>query len=289
MRSESLLVLVLTRRCDRRCGFCPQDFSGLDMDEDVLDAALDSLLALMPAPRRVKLFGGEPLLRPDMVRRVLSVLSRQTPPISVELTTHGGGVGLLKGVLAARPEVEVFVSRPVPAAADLPGAVHNFLLPPRETPAATVERFLRARAVGFRRFNFLPAYFTRWTDKELSLLRTRFAALRRALNGLAERGRPTEVVNLARWTSTPLCNDGLVVDTDGEVYASTLVMTTAARVHRGCLRLGSVWNPQDLRVRPACEASQILAEIFPPDIVASTLAADGLLMEFCRGLATAVA
>lgn len=287
MRTESLLVLTLTRRCDRRCGFCPQEFAERDMSEAVLDAALEGLLPRLAAPRRLKLFGGEPLLRPDLAARALERAARLAPEAPVELNTHGGGLAEAEGLLSRHPRLELFVSRPLPEAARVPGAVHNFLLPPDETLPRTIERFLAARAAGFTRFNFLPAYFTAWTPPALALLRARFEALRRLLAVKDSLGRRAEAVNPGRRGSTPLYNDGLVVDVDGEVYSSSLVLTAAVGPRRGDLRLGSVAAPEFLAAEPPASAAGLMAEAFPPPVIASTFAVDAELTGFCRALGAA--
>ncbi|MEK7232953.1 MAG: hypothetical protein AAB268_04000 [Elusimicrobiota bacterium] len=58
-----------------------------------------------------------------------------------------------------------------------------------------------------------------------------------------------EIVNLARRGSTPLYNDGLVVDTNGEVYNSNLILADAVRPYRRRLRLGHVLDDERLAER----------------------------------------
>lgn len=284
MRSERLLVLVLTRRCDRKCGHCPQGFEDADMSEGTLDAALDGLVPRLAAPARVKLFGGEPLLRPDLVRRAVERLAALAPGTAVELPTHGRGLPAAAGLLSRHPEVEVFVSRPHPAAARVRGVVHSFLIPPGEAPAMTARRLATARRLGFSRFNVLPAYFVPWTPAQLAGLAEAFAGLRLMLARWSAAGRPAEVVNLARRGATPLYNDGLVVDTDGKVYSSNLILAEAVRPHRRRLLLGDALEPGRLAARPAADASRVLSESFPAAVLASTRAVDAALTAFCRGL-----
>lgn len=281
MRKERLLVLVLTRRCDRRCGYCPQAFADADMAPDTLDAALKGILPRLGAPARVKLFGGEPLLRPDLVARALARLAASAPGTAVELPTHGKGLPAVEALLSRHPEVEVFVSRPDPSAARLAGVTHNFLIPPGEDPTTTVRRLALARRLGYSRFNFLPAYFVLWTSAQLKGLTEAFSALRLALDRWSAEGRPAEVVNLARRGSTPLYNDGLVVDTDGEVYSSNLILADAVRPHRRRLHLGQVRDPGRLAAYPADDATQVLKDSFSADVLASTHAVDTALTGFC--------
>ena len=284
MRSARLLVLVLTRRCDRNCGYCPQGFDDADMAEGVLDAAIDGLLPRLASPARVKLFGGEPLLRPDLVARALERLAAVAPGTAVELPTHGKGLPAVESLLARRPEVEVFVSRPHPWAARLRGVTHNFLIPPGEAPAMTARRLALARRLGYVRFNFLPAYFVAWTPAQLKGLSVAFSGLALVLRRWSAAGRPVEVVNLTRRGSTPLYNDGIVVDPDGEIYNSNLILAEAVRPHRRRLRLGDVLNCSRLASRPVADASQVLDDSFSPDILASTRAVDAALTAFCRSL-----
>lgn len=254
------------------------------MSEGTLDAALEGLLPQLRPPARVKLFGGEPLLRPDLVTRALERLAVLAPGTAVELPTHGTGLSAVEALLARRPEVEVFVSFADPAAARLSGVVHNFLIPPGEAPASTARRMALARKRGYNRFNFLPAYFVPWTPAQLKGLASCFAAVRRVLDCWSAAGRCAEVVNLSRRGTTPLYNDGLVVDTDGEVYNSNLILAAAVRPHRGRLHLGRVHEPGNLSARPIAEAAQVMRDSFPADVLAATSAVDAELTAFCLRL-----
>lgn len=252
------------------------------MAPDVLDAAIAGLLPRLSSSPRVKLFGGEPMLRPDLVARALDAIAQAAPRVVVELSTHGGALTAGPGPLASRPRLEVFASRPLPAAARLPGAVLNILLAPGESVVTTVARVARGRAAGFRRFNFLPAYFTRWSGADLALLHERFAATRRMLEKLAERGDRVEVVNLSRISTTPLYNDGLVVDSDGEVYSSNVMLAAAVAPRKSELRLGHVGGP--LAPEAGAKSADVVARSVPRDVLAATFAADALLSQFCRDL-----
>jgi hypothetical protein len=284
VRRERLLVLVLTRRCDRRCAHCPQSFSDLDMEPGTLDAAVLGLRPLLAEPARVKLFGGEPLLRADLAERAVDLLAATAPGTPVELPTNGRRLPGAAGFLARRPEVEVFVSRPLTLGGRLPGAVHSFLIPPGEPPARTARRFMDARRRGYRRFNFLPAYFTAWTADQLKGLDEAFAQLSAILGRLSAAGRPVETVNLTRQGSTPLYNDGLTVDADGTVYASNLVLAGAVAPRRERLRLGRVEEPELLREFSPSSPDEVLRDSFPAEVLQATRSADAALTRFCLSL-----
>jgi hypothetical protein len=255
-----------------------------DMEESTLDSALTGLLPLLRTPSRVKLFGGEPLLRPDLVTRAVEFLSAKSPRTTIELPTNGRGLPAVAELLARRPKVEVFISTPSAKGASVSGAVHNFLLPPGESAAKTARRLIEARRMGFARFNFLPAYFVPWTPAQLEGLTAAFAALQVVLRKMAAAGRAAEVVNLARRGSTPLYNDGLVVDADGEVYSSNLVLADAVWPHRKRLSLGHVGRPGALAARARSQTSEVLRDSFSDEIMAASLAADAALTAFCRAI-----
>jgi hypothetical protein len=254
------------------------------MEPATVDAALLGLRPLLAEPARVKLFGGEPLLRPDLVARAADLLDAVAPGTPLELPTHGGGLPAVAGLLSRRKEIEVFCSRASAAAGTVPGAAHNLLIPPGESPARTARRLVDARRMGFARVNFLPAYFVAWTPEQLRGLDVAFQALGSALDALARAGRGVEVLNLSRRGAVPLYNDGLTVDVDGTVYASNLVLAGAVRPRRGELRLGVVDEPELLRERPAAEPARVVEESFPPEVLAGTRAADEALTRFCLGL-----
>lgn len=55
---EAPLTLVLTRRCELRCGYCPQSFAQRDMSLKVLEAAIGNLMGRITEGAPIKLFGG---------------------------------------------------------------------------------------------------------------------------------------------------------------------------------------------------------------------------------------
>lgn len=274
------LTLVLTRRCPVRCGFCPQEFSARDMSRETLRRALRAFAPRLGRGGRIKLFGGEPLLKPGLVREAVLFADRLGLGARFELSTQGRLMDeAMCRFLLAHPEVEVFFGRPSPWARRLPGSALNFILPPGEPAEKVLARLRRALALGLRRFNFLPVYFRAWTPGQLRELRRAFAALARA----ARSG--IEVLNLRRSGAVPLYNDGPCVDADGKVYASNLVLVRGGVGRAGRLALGDVRRPRALRPSPpARELSRLLEGCFSAEALEGTRAADAELTRFVRGL-----
>ena len=280
------LILILTRRCNLRCGWCPQEFEDRDMDLETLNRALEAAARRARAPTVVKLFGGEPLLRPDLVMSAVRSARALLASPSIELPTNGTLLDEKLCVFLRRhPEVEVQLSRPCAWAASLPNVSFNFLLGPGEAAERACRRFLDVVTSGQRRFNFLPAYFIEWTDGELAELRRTFSGLAALLGRLRGKGVPVEVENIRRVGATALFNDGLVVDTDGSLYGTNAILIRGAKAASRKLRLGGV---DDLaRVQAHADPAPLLAACFSPGAERGTLRVDAALTSFVRGLEAA--
>ncbi len=72
------LQLMVTRRCQLRCDYCPVVKRDADMPQEVLDAAVDRLLTGEQREQRLDFSGGEPLLRPGAVLRAAERFQRGT-------------------------------------------------------------------------------------------------------------------------------------------------------------------------------------------------------------------
>ena len=81
MNPLSSVQLMLTRRCQLRCVYCPIIKRDSDMSPETLDRAVDFLFTSSAGDLRLDFTGGEPFLRPDLVRRAVlraEKLSRKT-------------------------------------------------------------------------------------------------------------------------------------------------------------------------------------------------------------------
>lgn len=285
------LCLLVSRRCNLRCGFCRVDFIGRDMPWEVARTAVDRYLTEW-GPKdetpRVKFFGGEPMLNFDVVRRTVEHVRARRPDARFELPTNGAGLDAdALGYFASRPAVEVTVSQPVAGAAALPGIYYTVVLDRGGRPEFALARLGELLRMGYRRFNFLPAYYVPWRDEQLADLRTSFAALRRLFEGLRSRGEAVDVKNLRVWSPIPLYNDALTVDVDGTLYASNMVQCEGMEKYRERLRLAGVSDAPSDGARLRMDGTLlegILKEWAGPEAWRSTQAADAALTEFVAGL-----
>ena len=71
LNNRSSLQLMLTRRCQLRCKYCPVVKKNLDMDERVLKQAINLLFTSNQENLRLDFTGGEPLLRFDLLEKAV--------------------------------------------------------------------------------------------------------------------------------------------------------------------------------------------------------------------------
>ncbi len=311
-RPARTLILTVTRRCDLRCAYCPTAKDGHpELSAEQCAAALD-LFATRYGGGDVKVFGGEPLLVPDVVRAVVAQASR-TPAIRrVYVSTNG--LGLDQGWLdwvASEPKAILTVSmdgapedhrryrRALPGVADAYEHLMGLLPALRATPRVVITQtippasatrfsanFLHLRSLGLTRFNLLPGYFLPWRPDQLADLRRGFDAVADHVRSTWESGGYLYLRNLFTWAPTPFFNTGLVIDSDGSVHASNVVLSGKLEELGAKTRLGTLESPPSPEQLDAGAERTwaLLQEALPARIIESTMAADAELSRFVRAL-----
>ena len=305
------LLLTVTRACDLRCAYCPTAKDGwpsLSPDDAVRAVSLFARYG----GGDVKIFGGEPLLVPDVVGAVLDACEAEPAVRRVQLSTNGLGLTpawldrlqkLRKSVLQVSmdggPDDHRGLRRALPGAGDaydhLVGLLPRLLRHPRLVITQTIAPSTAARAadnlrhllgLGFHRFNLLPGYYIPWRPPQLAALAAAFSDIEVLILESWASGQPFSLRNLFVSAPTPFFNTGLVVDSDGAIYASNLILSGAFEHLREQTRAGTLDDPPavaDLAAR-ASETNALLQSALPPRVWASTLAVDQLLTRLCRRL-----
>ena len=92
MVNNNALILTLTRQCNLRCSYCPTVKDGWpSLSFEQTEQAIDLFLS-MYGTGDIKLFGGEPLLEPKLVRHVLQRVRDNEKIRWVYLSTNGLGL-----------------------------------------------------------------------------------------------------------------------------------------------------------------------------------------------------
>ncbi|MFZ5479992.1 MAG: radical SAM protein [Myxococcota bacterium] len=304
-RWRASLLLTVTRRCNLRCAYCPTVKDGLP-DLTAADAmrALDVFVATLGGGE-VKLFGGEPLLVPEVVEAVI----REAPPTTrVYLSTNALHLDARWiALLHAHPSVTLTVSldghardhdalrRGAPSHDPVVALLPELLRLPRfvvtqtiapATAARAAANFRHLRALGITRFNLLPGYFLPWRPHQLAALETSFGEIADVFEEAWRRGERLYLRNLFVRAPTPFFNTGMVVDVDRTIHPSNLILAGAFDGLRGRTAVGTLDDPP---TREALEAAgarvpALLREHVPADVLASTEAADAALTRLCNRL-----
>jgi hypothetical protein len=260
----------------------------------------------------IKLFGGEPLLAPDVVRAVMEH-ARDIPQIRrIYLSTNGLGLttewldylrtypkGVLTISLDGKPEDNRKYRRAVSGVGDaydhvvslvpqlktVPRVVITQTIPPKSA-ARAAENFQHLLDLGFWRFNLLPGYYIPWTDKRLGELRDGFDGIRKIIVSRWRSGQRLYLRNLFTLQPTPFFNTGFIVDADRTIHPSNVGLSGSLDELLAETRCGDLDNPpsNDVLEAKAAEINGLLESSLPPRVWSSTMAVDAELTRLCRSL-----
>lgn len=307
------LILTLTRACNLRCAYCPTAKDGWpSLTPDDARRAV-RLFADRYGGGDIKLFGGEPLLVPDVADAALDEAERHDCIRRISISTNGLPLdrdwlarfakrrkAMLTVSVDGRPHDHARLRRPVDAGAPdshahILSLLDDLLRVPRVVvtqtiaPATAADAFHNFRyllSLGFRRVNILPGYYLAWRDDQLDALRRGFERIRKEVTRWWAEGRELSLVNLTVLAPTPFFNTGVVVDSDRTIHVSNVGL--AANLDH--LRAQTVAGDLDDPPAPAALAegarrvNALLADALPPRVWASTLAVDAELTRLCESL-----
>ncbi len=310
------LILTLTRACQLRCSYCPTVKEGWPSLSQVEALRALELFDTAYGGGDVKLFGGEPLLAPDVVRAVLDDAESRPAVGRVFLSTNGLALDReWLAFLASHPKAVLCVSLDgrlddhqrhrsggaAPGAGSLDGYGHLMDLWPQlvATPrlvvnqtiapdlaAAGADNFAHLLSLGLHRFNILPCYYVAWSPAQLEALRASLETMAAEIQARWARGASLHLRNLFVWAPTPLFNAGLIVDADGTIHSSNVGMASPFEELLDLTRVGTLAEPPAAAVVDAqVEATRsAIADALPREIWDSTIAVDRELSRFCLGL-----
>ncbi|MFA6318780.1 MAG: radical SAM protein [Elusimicrobiota bacterium] len=275
--SLRVLMPMLTRRCQMGCRYCNLERRGPDMPKAVLERAID-LMIDGPGPSvDIQLFGGEPLLRCDLVALAAERVRRR----SLEFGRRAFCSVATNGLLLDSERLDFLRSNDVRVIFSLDGdaltqGAHRPLLDRgRPYPFRDLVRNLRAalrsgwhvqtsmvvRPASVDRLSDNGMFLSELGASELDLLyevgglwtedssRRYLREVYRLLGRLKASGRRIGLANLTNTADEPLlASRGLTVDTDGTVYIGcTLPVEKALPEMKRVNRMGRLAQISDFR------------------------------------------
>lgn len=245
------LVLLITRACQLRCSYCHMDKFDASLSEADLCRGVDLLLTSRRPALQLQFFGGDPLLRFDLIESAVRRAEAHRGPRTLRymLTTNGQALDARKIEFFRRHDFLVEFSfdgdrdtfaaqRPGLGGRDFYAKIQANLAALRnsgvryyciavatpETVARLFENFRFLVGLGHRRIQINYQLGRRWTPeatRELLLQMRRVAHLAARtprlefINATSERREPT------------VLNSELVLDTDGSLYRETGIFLEA--------------------------------------------------------------
>ena len=306
------LILTITRACNVRCAYCPtvkQGWPSLSIADSY--RAIDLFLELF-REGDIKLFGGEPLLEPTVVRAVLEYTKDIVHIQHVYLSTNA--IGLNEDwleYLAGHPKVILTISldgapqhhrklRPsivdgedsytkiqqlLPLLHRVPRLVITQTIAP-STAKYAYENFLHIVDLGFKKFNFLPGYFIPWNEKQLSELRKGFSNIARYIIQKWRKNEYLYVRNLFIQAPMPFFNQGMIVDADGSIHPSNITLSGSFANLHAQTKVGTLKEPPtvDIIQEKAKDIVPLVQSAIAEKIWDATMASDAELTRFCDRL-----
>lgn len=302
------LILIITYRCNMRCVYCSVEQADKDMSVETALLALGHFLECSAPPRRVRFFGGEPLLNFGLVRKAALEAERAGAGLSMNLTTNGT---LLDdetiGFFEERSDFDLIVSLDGPRETHcserrgdgdifgwtelyakrlslMKNVIVNKVVSPGNV-SRLLDDFAFIRKLGFSRINVLPAYYVHWPREALIALNERLEKLARLIRMMERDGFPVSIRNLELSGELPLFNTGMVVDTDGGVYAANHIMYgELRRLREDALRTDvRAFNPESL-AGAAHREMDFIARGVPRETLECAYALDAALSKFVNAL-----
>lgn len=305
------LILVPTRQCNLRCSYCPTVKDGWPELTPVTAVKAITHFA-GEGISELKLFGGEPMLAPVVVRAAVEAASADARITRITLCTNGtAATAVWLELLRVSPKLVVALSldggrgdhdrfrRTVDGACGSYDAVAasfpDMLRAPRlvvtqviapATAARGAENFEHLWSVGFRRFKILPALYLPWSPAQLADLRRSLERIAMRIADAWRRDEYAYVRNLFTVAAVPGFNTAIVVDSDETIYATDAVMTDLPAATRDALRIGTLDAPpaQQAIEGAAAEARRAVQALYPEALRDAAARADAEILRFCRSL-----
>jgi hypothetical protein len=288
MKSISQLILIVTHRCNLACRYCNIKKDKQNMPLEVAVEAVSIFLkkhsCITPF---IKFFGGETLLAFPIIKKVITSAKTRSKNLKFEITTNGTFLNKnTLDFLSDNNDIELWYSHHTARLnkcdlllKKLPDCGINILITPPEAKNLSDE-FAFFWKLGFRKFNFLPAYFNLWDKEDLRILENEFRITANSINQLKKRGNKIKVKNVKTLSPTPLFNNGFVVDCNGDVFLNNLILSKHFAHLRADLKIGHIGQADKIDWHKRTDFDILFQKHLEPGIYAATINADRILTNF---------
>ena len=208
------LVLHLTEDCNLRCKYCFMKHGDRHMSEEIAFSAVDLLLKSCVEYARVTFYGGEPLLREPLIRKITEYIqAKSQKPVGLGIVTNGTLINPSFLEFAEKYDIGIAVSYDGLKNDDNRlnengcglldiGRLSDDIAKYRFTSSSVItaanvgilyENVLHLRELGFRNMNFFLDYSSDWKSEHVKLLRAAFERISEKYVEWRECGDPVHI------------------------------------------------------------------------------------------------
>ncbi len=246
------IIIILTYDCNFRCTYCDIHKRKEDMVSDIFQKSLMFLNESKYEIKKMKFFGGEPLLRQSQIKDAVtklwekvenfyvttnaSLLSRdfvefaQNNNLHITVSIDGDRETTERNrkTLSGKSLYDISLKNTLDHAHDL--RVNQVIT--SDTAHCMFENFVYLYNCWFRQFNFLPEYYREWSKEWLKNLIRGFDQIYHfsLLNSIY-------LVNTENYSATSFFNLWIVIDTDGSLYGTNLMLSWDFEKYKSILKI----------------------------------------------------
>lgn len=299
------LIIIISNQCNLDCEYCAVLKKNIFINKLIAFKAIDLYLGLLGNDKgKIKIFGGEPLLRINLLKNIITYVRKKNYNIDIELCTNGillddnifnwlkkNKVNLSisidgdkasqminrKGVSSQIYQKTINLIKKSPSS-----VIVNMVIAPN-TVDKFFQNFIYVYNLGVRGFNFLPAAYIFWSSKKLKILESQLNFALRFLKAHKE----IYIKNVDINNDLFFFNTGMVVDCSGDVFFTNAVMLKEFQSAKKELKIGNIKNSNILECLKNLdfhkEINKIelnIKELFDSKILQSNKAIDKVLDNF---------
>lgn len=300
-------ILILTYDCNFRCTYCDIYKRKEIMSDATFKQTLSFFQALDMTIDKMKFFGWEPLLEERKIRTTIEVLWESIDNyfvttnasiltnsmiefaqchnlhITVSLDGDQTTTEENRKSLSGKSLYTLSLKNSMQASEYL--RVNQVIT--SKTAYKMYDNFLFLYNMWFRSFNFLPEYYREWSKEWLMNLIWSILQIKEFI-----KDHPISLINAENYSPTSFFNIGIVVDTDGSIYGTNLMLSGDFESYKQDLKIGSVYsgitkNPFNewFRTEYIALIEGVIKSTYPKNILRSVEYVDAIISELVTSYA----
>lgn len=253
------IIYILTYDCNFRCKYCDVYKHNNNISIDVINQSFIFFERNNFLINKIKFFGGEPLLKKDFIKFIINNFPKKYNT-NFYITTNSTLIDNDFMIFARENNIEITFSIDW----DLDTNRENRILAHGDnlseqiinntkiysnfvkinqviTPKNSInffKNFTYIYDLWVRKFNFLPAYYIKWTKNWLVNLKKWFDEI----YDFYKKWNDFELINLENYSDISFFNLGIIIDTDWNIYWTNLILSWKFKKYKKDLKIWDVFN-----------------------------------------------